>query len=479
MTRRGQTRRRIAGAGDRTMRHGRSLRCILLVSTVLITFAPLGLAAHAQEAERGDRPAAPEDPAAALSQRRNNTRIELEALSKTINLSQERALALQSEIADIEKTNESLRQALVESAGKRQALEQQIADGETKLADLRVREDTVHQSLKARRGVLAEVLAALQRMGRNPPPALLVTPEDALGSVRSAILLGAVVPGIRHETENLAADLKALAGLRTQIVNQKQALGNDMTARLEEERRMNMLVAEKEKLKDRNATELAAERRKAEQLASQATSLQDLIGSLETEIGSVRAAADAARAEEEARARLSEAEREAARELARNAVPDKNRIAPAYEFSELQKKLAFPVAGSVLRRYGEDDGTGHSSQGMMLRTEAGALVTAPADGWVMFAGAFRSYGQMIILNPGDGYLVVLSGMETVTVQPGQFVVAGEPLGQMGAKRVASAAALALETDRPTLYIEFRKDGKPVDSRPWWTASDTGKGRNDS
>ncbi|MCD7108233.1 murein hydrolase activator EnvC [Rhizobium sp. DKSPLA3] len=481
MTKRGQTRRGKAGAGDRTVPRGHSLPRGLLISTLLTAFAPVALPAYAQEAERGDRPAAaaPEDPAAALSQRRNNTRIELEALSKTIGLSQERALALQSEIADIEKTNESLRQALVESAGKRQALERQIADGEGKLADLRLREDTVHQSLKARRGVLAEVLAALQRMGRNPPPALLVTPEDALGSVRSAILLGAVVPGIRHETENLAADLQALAGLRTEIVNQKQALGNDMTARLEEERRMNMLVAEKEKLKDRNTTELAAERRKAEQLASQATSLQGLIGSLETEIGSVRAAAEAARAEEEARARLSEAEREAARALARNAVPDKNRIAPAYEFSELQKKLAFPVAGSVLRRYGEDDGTGHSSQGMMLRTDAGALVTAPADGWVMFAGVFRSYGQMIILNPGDGYLVVLSGMETVAVQPGQFVVAGEPLGQMGAKRVASAAALALETDRPTLYIEFRKDGKPVDSRPWWTASDTGKVRNDS
>jgi murein hydrolase activator len=116
---------------------------------------------------------------------------------------------------------------------------------------------------------------------------------------------------------------------------------------------------------------------------------------------------------------------------------------------------------------------------MMLETNAGALVTAPSDGWIVFAGTFRSYGQMIILNPGDGYHVVLSGLEDVTVQQGQFVVAGEPLGTMGNKRVASATALALETERPTLYIEFRKDGKPVDSRPWWTAADTGKARNDS
>jgi septal ring factor EnvC (AmiA/AmiB activator) len=421
----------------------------------------------------------PADPAADLTLKRDSTRGELEALSKTITLSNDRAAELQASIAEIEKTSDSLRTALVDSADKRKALEQQIVDGEEKLNTLRTKEDAVHASLRARRGVLAEVLAALQRMGRNPPPALLVTPEDALASVRSAILLGAVVPGIRHETENLAADLKALAGVRNDIVVQKQSLGADMTARLEEERRMNMLIAEKEKLKQRSATELASERRKAEQLATQATSLEGLIGSIESEIASVRDAAAAARAEEENRRLMSDAQRAEARALANSVTPDKNRIAPAYAFSDLQKKLALPVAGSILRTFGDADGTGHSLQGMMLGTNAGALVTAPSDGWIVFAGTFRSYGQMIILNPGDGYHVVLSGLEDVTVQQGQFVVAGEPLGTMGNKRVASATALALETERPTLYIEFRKDGKPVDSRPWWTAADTGKARNDS
>ncbi len=419
------------------------------------------------------------DPAAELAVKRDSTRSELEALSKTITLSNDRAAQLQAGIAELEKTSESLRTALVDSAGKRKALEQQIIDGEEKLTTLRSKEDAVHASLRARRSVLAEVLAALQRMGRNPPPALLVTPEDALASVRSAILLGAVVPGIRHETENLAADLKALAGVRKEIVTQKQALGDDMTARLEEERRMNMLIVEKQKLKQRSATELASERRKAEQLATQATSLEGLIGSIESEITSARDAAAAAKAEEENRRLMSEAQRNEARELANSTTPDKNRIAPAYAFSDLQKKLVLPVAGSILRKFGDADGTGHSLQGIMLETNAGALVTAPSDGWIVFAGTFRSYGQMIILNPGDGYHVVLSGLEGVTVQQGQFVVAGEPLGTMGNKRVASATALALETERPTLYIEFRKDGKPVDSRPWWTAADTGKARNDS
>ena len=117
--------------------------------------------------------------------------------------------------------------------------------------------------------------------------------------------------------------------------------------------------------------------------------------------------------------------------------------------------------------------------GMTLATNADTVVTAPADGLVVFAGAFRSYGPMIILDAGNGYHLVLSGMDVINTRQGKFVFAGEPLAVMGAKRVASATALSLETNRPTLYIEFRKDGKPVDSRPWWTAKDTGKARNDS
>ena len=174
---------------------------------------------------------------------------------------------------------------------------------------------------------------------------------------------------------------------------------------------------------------------------------------------------------------MSPEELEQARRAAEANLPDKNRIAPAYPFSVLKAKLDLPVAGDVLRVFGEDDGTGHPAQGITVAAGPGLVVTAPADGWVMFAGPFRSYGQMVILNAGENYHIVLSGMDAVTARQGQFVVAGEPIGQMGEKRVASAAMLNLVTDRPTLYIEFRKDGKPVDSLPWWSAKNLGKARN--
>lgn len=475
---------RKTGTINRDEGFGRLLRPALLSAAVMLALSSHPIAAEPNEAEvtlekTGSLPKVEPDPAAALALRRDSTRRELETLSQSITVSSEKTKELEAEIATLEKSRQSLREAIVKSAATRKDMEEKILAGEKRLEGMREREAGVRASLHDRRGLLAEVLAALQRMGRNPPPALLVTPEDALSSVRSAILLGAVVPGIRKETNALVDDLASLMDIKSDIVREKTELTDAMQLRIEEEKRSELLVAQNEALAETNSRTLAAERRRAGELAARATSLEGLIGSLERDIGSVRDAAALARSKEEELRNLSAAEREKARAIARDAVPDKNRIAPAYEFSELQAKLDYPVAGDVLRRFGEADGTGHDSQGLTLAANPGALVTAPSDGWIVFAGTFRSYGRMIILNAGAGYHLVLSGMDRVNVREGQFVVAGEPLAVMGEKRVASVNALTLETDKPTLYIEFRKNGKPVDSRPWWSAKYAGKARNDT
>ncbi|MET0748770.1 MAG: murein hydrolase activator EnvC [Rhizobium sp.] len=419
------------------------------------------------------------DPAADLAEKRDQTRAELDSLSKTISLSAEKQKQLQDSVAALDKSTAGLRQALIDSAARRRTMDKTIQDSEKALTDLKVKEGGIRRSLHDRRGLLAEVLAALERMGRNPPPALLVSPDDALASVRSAILLGAVVPGMRHATEKLLADLAQLSTLEASTASEKATLTATLTDSLEEERRMDLLISENDRQSQQSAAQIEDERKRSEQLAAQATSLGGLVASLESQIGSVRDAATAAREEEERRQLMTDEQRAAAKALADSGVPDKNRIAPAYRFSDLRQKLDLPVAGDILRHFGDDDGTGHTAAGMTLATGPGALITAPADGLVVYAGAFRSYGQMIILDTGDGFHMVLSGMDAIKTRQGKFVFAGEPLAVMGEKRVASATALALETNRPTLYIEFRKDGKPVDSQPWWTAKDTGKARNDS
>lgn len=454
-----------------------------LLTAVLMSTVPFGMP-NAQvtgtlppASETVQTPAA--DPVEALQRKRDETRSELEQLSKTLSLSSEKATSIEQSIAALDKSSASLRQALIESAARRKALEAQIQTSEKKLAQLKLKEEGIRKSLHDRRGVLAEVLAALQRMGRNPPPALLVSPEDALASVRSAILLGAVVPGMRTEADRLMADLKSLGETQRDVMAEREKASAAMSASLEEDRRMDLLLAENDRQNASSTAELQAERKRSDQLASRSTNLENLIRSLESEIASVRDAMQRAKEEEERRQQLTAEEREKARELAESGVPDKNRIAPAYAFSSLKGKLGLPAAGDILRAWGDPDGTGHPARGVTLATGPDAVVTAPADGLVVFAGAFRSYGQMIILNVGDGYHVVLTGMDKVNVRQGKFVFSGEPIAAMGEKRVASAAALALETDRPTLYIEFRKDGTPVDSKPWWTSKETGRARNDS
>jgi len=412
-----------------------------------------------------------------LTIRRNATESELRELAKTIAEAKARTQSLEETLAGIERTTAGLREALVQSATRRKELEAKIIANADRIDELEMLQFGVKASLMERRGVLTEVLAALQRMGRNPPPALLVSPDDALASVRSAILLGAVVPGIRGEAEKLAADLQSLTELRARIEEERQNYVSTTAEALEEEARMTQLVAENDRLRAENQAELEKERKRTEELAARATTLENLISSIEREIASAREAAALARREEARINAMTPSELEQARREAGTILPDKNRIAPAYPFSVLKGKLELPVAGNILRRFGQDDGTGHPAQGITLATGPGLVVTAPADGWVMFSGPFRSYGQMVIMNSGEGYHIVLSGMEKVMTRQGQFVVAGEPIGQMGEKRIASAAGLNLVTDRPTLYIEFRKDGKPVDSSPWWVAKDLGKARN--
>lgn len=424
---------------------------------------------------------AAQDPAASvLESQRDRNRADLEAIASEAERSRKALDSLEQDLSGLKADQQSLAEALDQSQARRAELDAQIAAGEASLSDLNGRQQMLRASLISRRSVLAEVLAALQRIGRNPPPALLVTPEDALSSVRSAILLGAVVPGIRKETEALAADLKELAALRQTIAEERDSLRLALEANEREEMRLSGLVTEKLALQAESERRLQLERDRANGLAERSTELEKLIASLETEIGSLRAAAAAAlRAETERRERIA-LQLEKARELAARALPDKNRIAPAYAFSALKGTLRRPVSGETVRNFGTDDGTGHAFAGEVLASGSGAPVVAPVDGWVIYAGPFRSYGQVVILDVGENYQVILAGMGTARVATGQFVLGGEPVAEMGQTRLAGLTALALASGKPTLYIEFRRGGEPVDPRPWWRdESSSGRASNDT
>ncbi len=210
------------------------------------------------------------------------SRAEYERVSREIRLSAERMKELTGEIAAVKKDQASITAALIQSAKTEKKLGQDIEDISSKLEGLKEEESGLKSSLAARRSVLAEVLGALQRMGLNPPPAILVKPEDALASVRSAVLLGAVVPELRQETEILIADLAEMSRVAASIEGERARLTAAVGEQLAEKERLGLLIAEKQKLRGDQEAALAAEQRGTEKLADRAKSLKELIASLES-----------------------------------------------------------------------------------------------------------------------------------------------------------------------------------------------------
>ncbi len=371
---------------------------------------------------------------------------ELAKLRGAMELSAEKQAEIAAEIAGLSRDQQTLNDQLLASAARVQALEQSITDSEERLARGADNEARIRVSLAGRRDVLIAVLSTAQRIGRQPPPALVVSPEDALKAVRSAVVVGAVLPEIRLEAEALQSDLDALVAERTRAAAERDRLRADAAAIAEERQRLTLLIDRKKTESESRAADLAAEKARAEELAKNARSLEELIAGMKKALPVVRTEPQAA------------------------APSAGSRLGPAIAFADAKGRLILPVRGVNLQSFGDDNGLGGISQGQSIATRAGARVVSPADGRVVYAGPFRSYGQLLILDAGDDYHVVLAGMERIDVQLDQFVLTGEPVGVMGNQRLASAGVLDASVTQPVLYVEFRKGGTSIDPSPWWVAS---------
>ena len=396
---------------------------------------------------------------------------ELAAIRAEQQRSAETEARLRREIEALGTDRRKLNTDLIGTAARMREVETRLSATEARVAPLEAQEQDLRQSLNERRETIAEILAALQRMGRRPPPALLVSPEDAAKSLRSAIVLGAFVPELRDRAERISADLSALQRLRGDIATERKTLSDDLKTLSEDQQRMTLLVAERQRQQAESEKALEQSRAQADGLARQAESLSDLVARLEQGLDN---AARAAR-------KAPEPDHKGATRPSLAALNDPGRMSPAITFSAARAKLPMPVNGIKIRDFGASDGLGGTERGISVATRPGAQVTSPCDGWVVYAGPFRSYGQLLILNAGGGYHVVLAGMDRISVEIGQFILTGEPIAVMGSGTTKVAVASSVEarqmgTSQPVLYVEFRKDGTPVDSGPWWVKKESEKVR---
>lgn len=413
----------------------------------------------------------------------------LEARQNELKSTLDKAGAIEQDVAKLAEERGKINQRLQETAASIQESEARLTAIENRLGELEVQENMIRGSLGQRREQISNLLAALQRMGRNPPPVIVTKREDALEMVRSAMLLAAAFPGMRTQALELADQLSQLMRVvdenRSQVAKEKAE-----TARLTDLRtNLAGLMETKRRSILEKQDELRKVRDAAGEISRSVSDLNELIAKLDktvsenTGLGAyeaeVRAGTPAvltspaqpdpsgnqpaATPAEGPQAKPIEVVELVPEEKAA-ALSNPGRIKPAIPFQLAKAKLPLPVAGKRVLNYGERTQYGSQSKGLVMETRSGAQVTAPCDGWILYAGEFRSYGKLLIINAGGGYNVVLAGLSQIDVRPGEFVLAAEPVGSMMTvkKEPAGAASAA-----PVLYIEFRKDGQPIDPDPWW------------
>jgi len=450
----------------RSCRRGRSGASALLV--VLVSCA-LPLPGHSQ------------DPATDLKAKRQK----LEAVES-------QARVLKADLAQIDAERARLNTQLQDTARLVQHSEGRMTAMEARRDELESQQKLLQGSLAQRHDQIARLLSAMQRMGRNPPPVIITKREDALQMVRSAMLLARAFPELRGQAEELTGRLNELVRVMGEIRSEREKLEAE-TSRLKatQLRLAGLMESKRQSVSERQA-QLDEVRKEAAETSRNVTDLSELIAKLErtvaerTTMGEYerRMAAipqpDAATA---AAAPAPAAPSAVEKPVVVAALPklgdptvelapkggamsaNPSRLAPAVPFHLAKGQLPVPAQGRRVISFNEKMQSGGVSRGMVVETRHGAQITAPCDGWVLYAGEFRSYGQLLIINGGSGYHVVLAGLSHIDVQLGQFVLAGEPVGTM-----SSAPRGKAQDNAPVLYVEFRKDGRPVDPEPWWADS---------
>ncbi len=340
--------------------------------------------------------------------------------------------------------------ARVDAAARLRVAEEALARASAGIADLAQRRDAAEARLQARAAELAPMLPVIERLSLYPAETLLAVPMPPEDAVRGVLVLGGIARTLETEAAALRAQQDEVAGLRADISAALPGLAQAQAEQAQLAQALDAEIARAQAVRGTAEDEATAYARRAMADAARADSLRAALARLEAE----RRAAEARARDEAAAADKRKAEAEAAAARARQAALAK----PAGP--EFSGKMTAPVAGSVARPYGAATEAGPAS-GMSYQAPSKARVVSPCGGRVVFAGPFRSFGLLAIVDCGGGYHFVLSGLDRLDAQVGQPVQPGEPLGVMPAWDPSASGAA-----RPALYVELRKDGVAVNPAPF-------------
>lgn len=313
--------------------------------------------------------------------------------------------------------------------------EQGLAALRAGLRQAAAREASLRESFDAQHDRLSRVLGAMTAMQQAPETALLLHPGGAQATARSAMILSDITPGLRAQAEALQGDLDEIAQVRELQGAAAVMLGEGLAA-VQEARR---LLVSASGDRSHMPTRFGEDPAELQQLEASATSLEEFaagIAAMEDDVG-----------------------------------------APLEDFEGAQGSLRLPVQGTVIRGYDEADAAGVRRPGIVISTAPAALVSLPWPATVRFRGPLLDYGNVMIVEPSRGYLLVMAGMGQVFGEVGDVLAAGEPVGLMGgaelpaqefgAQFVADAAKGGDAGQPETLYLELRKGKETLDPADWF------------
>jgi septal ring factor EnvC (AmiA/AmiB activator) len=366
---------------------------------------------------------------------------------------------------------------MVSAAHSAQEGEEKVTRLERKIASLKTEDAAKTSALFRRSNQMVDVLAALERLAWRPTEAVIASPGAPSDTIRSALLLRAAVPAIDREAKTLRRELETLSTIRGEILRERKEISGTVAKLSDDRKRVSTMLRRQSELQERTEVQKREAEAKVAKLAHDAEDLRDLMAKLEDE-RKQRLAEDERRRKQEQAAKAAAAQAaQAAREAAKETVlaaktplppvppPEKPPIEKARlpesetsSFTAAKGRMPFPARGALVQRYGEPNTHGQTSKGLSIAARAGAQVIAPHEGHVVFAGPFRGYGLLLIIEHSEGYHTLLSGMARIDAAVGRIVVIGEPVGVMGEGNSVSH-----------LYVELRRNGHPVNPLPFLEA----------
>ncbi|UXU76002.1 MULTISPECIES: murein hydrolase activator EnvC family protein [unclassified Paracoccus (in: a-proteobacteria)] len=315
------------------------------------------------------------------------------------------------------------------------AYEQGLAALREGLRRAGLREQQIRAQFDARGADLGRVLGAMTAMQKSPETMLLLHPAGAEDSARAGMILDAVAPGLKAEAQQIQRQLEDIRAVRAIQLNAANTLAQGLAQVQEARLLLASAITDRSSLPVRfgqDPKELTALVQSADTLDAFASG----IAGLEQDVGP-----------------------------------------PMADFEGAQGSLPLPVVGSVLHGYGEPDAAGVRRPGLVIATTPAALVTTPWPATIRYRGPLLDYGNVMIVEPARGYLLILAGLAQVFGETGDVLAAGEPLGLMGGtlpeaeefgvEFVASAAAGGRAGQSETLYLELRKGKETLDPAEWF------------